>query len=557
MSAVELACSECQGRLLVEQFGIVVACPHCGAHLSIPKEMDPNAVDPAATPVEPVASPTESTTTVAASSDALASTGSSIIVKSSSELEDSSPAEDGDIPEFMRPVSAEAVEEIPDFTAAPASESVPEVTTPPEVSAVKPAETPAEPVTPAEPASTPVAESKTDAPDFSGLGDSDGGNVPDFSGFGQADDDDAPMFPGIKVDEPAKPATTPVASEAPEPPATPVEPVSPPVNANAETSNGPDFSGFGQDDNDDAPAFPSFDTPTKVAESQPAAAVVEAAPASTPATASTASSEPMPKDDTVAIRKRRASTKSLPNLAFQVWLSYTILITFIAGLLWYRASTSKPHQLESLPDVRPKLDDQGEVSVRIAPEAATLPKGHTLKLGETQRFGNIEVTPLRVTQGSLKFVHHANGQTKDETDGPVFKLWLKFKNVSEDQVIDPLDSTLVFTRGHIASDREGWHANNFLATREQKTNDVTGDVMLVYDHIVVGDWDLKGQDLGKKLKPGESLETFIPSSTDGLGEMKGDLLWRVHFRKGFSPAGYGVTTLVEVEFNSDDIGSDA
>ncbi len=583
MSAVELACSKCQGRLLVEQFGIVVACPHCGAHLSIPKEMDPNAAPPVATPVATTPEPTDSSTTISATvtSEAPASTGSSIIVKSSPELEKSDSSDEGDLPEFMRPPNAEAVDEIPDFSAPPASEDIPEIntspaTTPPPTTTEPPA---VEPVTNAEPATAPSAESTGDAPDFSGLGGDVSHETPDFGALAHQDDE-SPTFPSIDINTtpeatPAAPvvpsvstptpAETPATEEKTEAVAEAVKPAETPAAATtigppsgAEVSDGPDFSGFGQSD-DDMPTFPSFDAPA-VAEPQPVAPVVESATTTAPAVAPTASKtspEPLPKDDTVAIRKRRASTKSLPNLAFQVWLSYTIVVTFIAGLLWFRSNNSQPHQLESLPDVRPKMDDQGEVSVRIAPENATMPPAHTLKIGETQRFGNVEVTPMRVTRGPIQFVHHATKQPKNETDGPVLKLWLKFKNVSDDQVIDPLDSKLVFTRGHIASDRDGWHANNFLATPEQKTNDVTGDVLLVYDHIVVGDWDLKGQELGKKLKPGESLETFIPSGTDGLGKLKGDLLWRVHFRKGFSPAGYGVTTLVEVQFDSDAIDSDA
>ena len=38
----ELTCGKCKGRLRVPRFGIVVACPHCGVHLSVP---DPDADD--------------------------------------------------------------------------------------------------------------------------------------------------------------------------------------------------------------------------------------------------------------------------------------------------------------------------------------------------------------------------------------------------------------------------------------------------------------------------------------------------------------------------------
>ena len=33
------------------------------------------------------------------------------------------------------------------------------------------------------------------------------------------------------------------------------------------------------------------------------------------------------------------------------------------------------------------------------------------------------------------------------------------------------------------------------------------------------------------------------------------LVWRVHFRKGYSPKNYGVTTVIEVAFESSDIGA--
>lgn len=38
--AMEVACSQCSGVMLVEQGGVVVACPHCGVHLAIPALSD-------------------------------------------------------------------------------------------------------------------------------------------------------------------------------------------------------------------------------------------------------------------------------------------------------------------------------------------------------------------------------------------------------------------------------------------------------------------------------------------------------------------------------------
>ncbi len=41
VTAFRVICGQCHGNLLVEQFGVVVACPHCGVHLSIPSPEGP------------------------------------------------------------------------------------------------------------------------------------------------------------------------------------------------------------------------------------------------------------------------------------------------------------------------------------------------------------------------------------------------------------------------------------------------------------------------------------------------------------------------------------
>ena len=62
--AFEMICGQCRGNLLVEQFGVVVACPHCGAHLSIPA---PEGTAPQPPAPEPAPVPPESPPVVAES----------------------------------------------------------------------------------------------------------------------------------------------------------------------------------------------------------------------------------------------------------------------------------------------------------------------------------------------------------------------------------------------------------------------------------------------------------------------------------------------------------
>lgn len=96
------------------------------------------------------------------------------------------------------------------------------------------------------------------------------------------------------------------------------------------------------------------------------------------------------------------------------------------GLLYFVA-TSRARQLESLPDVVPPQKN-GEISRVLVPPDAALPPGHVLALGESRRFGDLLVTPLKVTREPLAFAHY-RGEGKREPAGEVLKLWLKFENV--------------------------------------------------------------------------------------------------------------------------------
>ena len=67
-------------------------------------------------------------------------------------------------------------------------------------------------------------------------------------------------------------------------------------------------------------------------------------------------------------------------------------------------------------------------------------------------------------------------------------------------------------------------------------------------------WLIKDQHLDEELAPGQVLESFIPTVAEEIEALEGDLVWRVHFRKGYNRKSHrGVTTLIEVLFNSSEI----
>lgn len=268
----------------------------------------------------------------------------------------------------------------------------------------------------------------------------------------------------------------------------------------------------------------------------------------TAASAQDSEAVPSGSGESVAAAVVEAEPQSRSKIGFVLLASYASAMTIIALMLFMKGGDTKPHHLESLPDVEPESAD----SLSYVPVKATLPPGHTLALGEKQRFGNIEVQPIRVVKEPLEFTHYnAEANVQRPPTDHVYKLWLRFTNVSDDQQIAPLDSDLLF-RWVVKAELQQEFSNYYLFAAGTEDD---RQVIPAYRHSKTSDWDLKGQQLGHVLAPGESFETYI-SSTDQLGnDLADEMKWRLQFRKGFSPSGNGVTTLVDVTFRESDVKS--
>jgi hypothetical protein len=243
--------------------------------------------------------------------------------------------------------------------------------------------------------------------------------------------------------------------------------------------------------------------------------------------------------------------ETVPWNWFVLAISYASAVTMVLLYLWLTAGSRRQHALESLPDLVPEVHN-GQVAMKVPPPQIDVAPGHVLRLGESQRFGSVKVTPVKITRGPLRFVHALGDKgARREPTQAVLKLWLRFDNVSRDQRFTPLDRTLVFKRIF----RERVFTNNFLCAVDQRRED--GQLFYVYDMPEFSEFLIVGQDLGQRIGPGETWETFIPSE-EGITDVRGEWVWRVQFRKGYHPrSGRGVTTLVDVRFHPDDILDDA
>ena len=235
----------------------------------------------------------------------------------------------------------------------------------------------------------------------------------------------------------------------------------------------------------------------------------------------------------------------LPTYAIAV----TAILLYLA--LSGRIQLSGTHPLESLPDVRPLAPNE----FQKIPESALLPAGHHLKLGESRRFGDVLVTPVKVTVEPLEFEQFQSGVPEPSLrTPPVIKLWLQFKNLSHNYAFPPIDAALLSHRFPEHSTDPTTLANSFLLVNTTAHKPLR---LLNFLQDPDSNFLLTGQNTGHILKPGEELLTWIPSAPLPDETLQPDsYLWRLQFRKGVhTPSGHGVTTLIECKFNPNQIES--
>lgn len=472
----EVSCSQCQGRLRVEQPGLV-ACPHCGTRLNV---AEPSAADvPAAVPQAAV-------------------------------------------PQVPVPAVAEVPAPAPAFAQPPAPVA-------PAPVAAAPAPVAPAPAAPVPTAGAPQVVADSPAPPQAGeqmpyLGEMGmpGPEAEEESHADSAldDEDNESVLPGEMQAAAPSPATAPVPA---------------PATATVAPAVAP------------ATGFPTF----------------AAGPA---VDVSDSSGSVLPQPDSVIHAGPSSSiihkytTEKLKGTVSKKWfalaLSYSSAVTLAVLYLAWQVMNGggSSSQLESLPDVKPKRKDNGDFAMLLVPESAVMPPGHTLALGESRRFGNLEVTPLKVARGPVQFEFYRRDDSQTKADGDeVLKLWLRFRNVSTDQQISPLDA-LLFRRDAAFETGEIDRANNFVCAATDKKKD--GHRVLVYELNEDAAWNLRGQNLDFEIPPGETLDTYIPTTEEGVSDLltaDGPYVWRVHFRKGYSPQRYGVTTVVEVNFDKSEV----
>ncbi len=235
-----------------------------------------------------------------------------------------------------------------------------------------------------------------------------------------------------------------------------------------------------------------------------------------------------------------------------VLTGYAVAVTMILLFLFLTGKVNLfgTHPLESLPDIKPLAPNE----FKRVPENAALPDGHVLKLGESRRYGDVVVTPVKVTREPLTFEEFRTATAApDLATEPVLRLWLQFKNVAEGYAFAPFDADLMSSRFPQLAVDESAQVNSFLRLNKGDEKARVLNFLQSSDSNFV----LTGQNSGKLIAPGEELLTFVASEEmlpALVGSSDTTASWRVQFRKGVNvDSGNGVTTLIDVAFSLSDI----
>jgi hypothetical protein len=279
---------------------------------------------------------------------------------------------------------------------------------------------------------------------------------------------------------------------------------------------------------------------------------------SVPVMAEVAGSPPGPiAGEPAPVRRARADAGRINwfiPLVFIPLVLYAVLATAAAGFLYLRAQTSQPTSpFDQMPDVDGDNPGVRKASARLVFDrrkaTAKLPDHLIVPLGQTLRVGDLEVTPTRVERKRVAVM--VEGFARPERcpyDSLV--LHLRLRNLADGYAFTPLDN--YFDRRWdgktgaaapltvlMASDQAffGGPARWLPLNRPRRDN--------TYREWVEG--RVNTDPVG--LRPGEATETFVctdggnpavarvlfGSDADGkrVGKpYRGELLWRVHLRRG-------------------------
>jgi hypothetical protein len=241
----------------------------------------------------------------------------------------------------------------------------------------------------------------------------------------------------------------------------------------------------------------------------------------------------------------------------------TVIVVWLCLNIFYFTKPAPPHPLEYLPDIDGQNPGGKKVESyeRPAPEGkgSEIPPQLRLALGQTKRFGDLEVTPLQVDVRKIE-IRVGNSNPSPEV---ALVLKLHLKNISTDWAFHPTDPFFVqkWKRGALGIYPLARKPYTYL----EMGNERFYGGPIKWEEAVPPKGDprhyIKEQHLDQELKPGEEMDTIVCTDpADGvpkqLKSYKGPLLWRVQLRRGreiYQGQAKSATCVIGVEFRDSDV----
>jgi hypothetical protein len=245
-------------------------------------------------------------------------------------------------------------------------------------------------------------------------------------------------------------------------------------------------------------------------------------------------------------------------------ISYSILATIAVVYLrfFYAAPTMQPHPLEMIPDVEGDNPGATRVKKKVSGvnfhgrQERELPDRLRTTLQQPIRIGDLEVTPVSVQFRTIEFIIRDKDPVASET--PCLVLNLHLKNVSKGVAFHPLDPYFVRRWKEIKGESKSGMPFTYLIVGKER---FYGGPISVAEREERQE-TIKGQRLGRELKPGDEMDTFICSSPEdpvkeAVEANTQPMLWRVQVRRGFvetpNRGERPASAVIGVEFTRDDI----
>ncbi len=278
------------------------------------------------------------------------------------------------------------------------------------------------------------------------------------------------------------------------------------------------------------------------------------------------------------IRRPRDGGGWFVGLVIIQLISYDLLATEADLVLWYRFQQSPPpppNQLDTLPSFDPN-DEEHSTHLKINQKVLNRIRSMDLKtatgpllpdritrLGEKLRVGDLEIIPLKVDRQIVSVI--SQGSQPEACAAPSLVLHLKLKNISSNVVFQPMD--VYFNRKWVSKgqqppltilellDSSGRVVRFFGGPAEYQPP-------LKNNSGAKPPEEVEGAHASEVLSPGKEMETFVCTdgddkvSVDAIENYHGNLMWRVHLRRGIITVDAHhlapVSSVIGVEFTDDD-----